>query len=113
MPCCAAFAPRRSRRPPSHACSHGLVLGCLLAAMAFPAYADDAVEPRLSVRATLAPRAPAIADARFSVRAVLLPLPTRPAMPLGWIGRLEPKSTEALCYGPGSIFHNGFEGLLP
>jgi hypothetical protein len=111
MPCRVPIDPSRSRRRLSRVLSHGLLLACLLATTAVTADTPEPGEQRLTVRAKLDPRAAAIADQRFVVRAVLLPQRTAPLVHLG--GGLEPKSTQAWCYGPGSIFHDSFEGSLP
>jgi hypothetical protein len=112
MHCCTPID-RRCARHPQPRVTRVLLLACLLVPPGIISATEASSEPRLNVRATLTPRPAAITDGRFVVRAVLLPQPTRVVLPMNAIGRLEPKSGTAMCYGPGTIFHHGFEGLLP
>jgi hypothetical protein len=111
MHCCAPTDPRCARHLQPR-WPRVLLLACLVLPGIISA-TDASSEPSLNVRATLTPRPAAITDGRFVVHAVLQPQPTRAVLPMNAIGRLEPKSGTAMCYGPGTIFHHGFEGLLP
>jgi hypothetical protein len=75
------------------------------------AIAADPQPSRYALEAELVPTAAAVGEGRFRLQATLQPQPSRPTAADGsWSlkATLAPAS-EPICYGPGSVFANGFE----
>lgn len=91
-------------------------IGLLLAAIPFAIQAtttsDVDAAPRFELRGTLETVEPALARGRFALRGQLVPAAGRHAQTLAGFSLkavLAPNGG-ALCFGPGHVFRDGFEG---